>query len=91
MSDMKFVSSNLDGLSPQNDEVLGSLHHEAREFVTQDTLNLIGLFDFDADASSGWFVDEAGAISNQADTQRRLATATQVYASKSLSDATSGG
>ena len=37
-------------LPPQHDEAFCSLHHEAREFVTENLLDLIRLLDFDADS-----------------------------------------
>ena len=39
----------LDGFSPQHDETLGTLHQKSGELVAEDTLNLIRLFDLDAD------------------------------------------
>lgn len=39
-----------DGLSPQYDEALRSLHHESRELVTKNTFYFIGLLDLDAHA-----------------------------------------
>lgn len=39
-----------DGLSAQDDEVFGSHHHEAGEFVTKDLLDLVGLLDGNTDS-----------------------------------------
>lgn len=36
------------GFPAQHDEALGALHHEARKFVTQNTLDFVCLFDLDA-------------------------------------------
>lgn len=45
----KRISAHLDRFSPQNHETLRPLHHEPRELVTQNPLNLIRLLDLDAD------------------------------------------
>ena len=37
-------------LPSKDDETLRSLHHEAREFVTKDLLDFIGLLYLDTDA-----------------------------------------
>ena len=37
-------------LPSEDDEALRSLHHEAREFVTKDLLDFIGLLYLDTDA-----------------------------------------
>jgi hypothetical protein len=39
---------HLDRFSPQHNETLGTLHQESGELVAEDTLNLICLFDLDA-------------------------------------------
>lgn len=39
---------HLDGFSPQHNETLSALHQESREFVAENTLNFICLFDLDA-------------------------------------------
>lgn len=41
-------STYSDRLSSENDEILGSHHHEASEFMTQDAFNVILLLDLDA-------------------------------------------
>lgn len=38
-----FALPHLHSFSPQDEEVLGSHHHEAHELVTQDLLDLISL------------------------------------------------
>jgi hypothetical protein len=40
-----------DRLSSENDEILGSHHHEASKFVTQDAFDVVLLLDLDAHAS----------------------------------------
>lgn len=43
--------SHLDGLSPQHDEALRALHQESGKLVAQNTFDLIGLLDLDANAN----------------------------------------
>jgi hypothetical protein len=40
-----------DRFPSQDQEVLGALHHEAGEFMTQDAFDFVNLFDLDADAN----------------------------------------
>ena len=44
------AGSHLDGFSPQHDEALRALHQESGELVAQNTFDLIGLLDLDANA-----------------------------------------
>ncbi len=47
---MPHFAAHLDRLSPKDDKAFSSLHHEAGELVTQYSLNLVGLFDLDAES-----------------------------------------
>jgi hypothetical protein len=44
------VQTHLNRLSPQNEEVFGSLRQEPRELVHENILDLVGLLDLDRDA-----------------------------------------
>ena len=46
-----------DGFPSQNDEVLGSHHHESHEFVAQDFLDFVGLFYRDGDSAKEIFTE----------------------------------
>ena len=39
-----------DGLSPQDNEVLGTHHHEPGELMTEDFFDLVGLFNGNTDS-----------------------------------------
>lgn len=41
----------LDWFPPQHDEALRPLHHESRELVTQDPLNLVRLLNLDTESN----------------------------------------
>lgn len=41
---------HLDGFSPQHDEALRTLHQKSSELVAEDALDLIRLFDLDANS-----------------------------------------
>jgi hypothetical protein len=38
-------TTHLDRLPPQNNEILGTHHHESGEFMTEDTFDIIRLLD----------------------------------------------
>ena len=51
------MTADLDGFPPQYDKALSALHHETSELMTQDSFNLIRLFDLNAESNGvyRWF------------------------------------
>jgi len=47
---VEWCRRHLDGFSPQHDKAFRTLHQESGELVAQDTFDLIGLLDLDANA-----------------------------------------